>query len=431
MFGFFRKKNNKASVTTDDKLWIESNFIWLISTFGLDRLKNKPFILPKSNIFPYKNLNDEEQFEKLLIQLCGYIEIKLDDIRINIFDDINTKQWSEWKPKLHREDINLNNRDREEDKKRYSIKLAKSNLNNPQHLTTILVHEIMSEKLIVGSYVEKNQNDWDAVIDLACIFFGFGVFMSNSIVLTNEIWLDKKFYLPSQLLSYSNALLCYITKSDYKIYIQEFNEFTNDLFKNDCEYLFNTNDTELYQEKIVECEYIYKYRKVIDDCIESRNYSEAIKASKILVELDPLNISFLFDLAYTYLQNKNYIDAINVYTKAIDIDQLNDYHYSFRGYCKLQLGDIENAYWDIKTSFEMNPDYSYHWRNMGAYYLKLKEYNKALEHFNKAYEIDPQTDLINFYFAITYSSLREIEKARMYNIKSIDKNENNDSTFVY
>lgn len=179
MFGFFRKKNNKASVTTDDKLWIESNFIWLISTFGLDRLKNKPFILPKSNIFPYKNLNDEEQFEKLLIQLCGYIEIKLDDIRINIFDDINTKQWSEWKPKLHREDINLNNRDREEDKKRYSIKLAKSNLNNPQHLTTILVHEIMSEKLIVGSYVEKNQNDWDAVIDLACIFFGFGVFISQ------------------------------------------------------------------------------------------------------------------------------------------------------------------------------------------------------------------------------------------------------------
>lgn len=136
-------------------------------------------------------------------------------------------------------------------------------------------------------------------------------------------------------------------------------------------------------------------------------------------------------MAYTYLQNKNYIDAINVYTKAIDIDQLNDYHYSFRGYCKLQLGDIENAYWDIKTSFEMNPDYSYHWRNMGAYYLKLKEYNKALEHFNKAYEIDPQTDLINFYFAITYSSLREIEKARMYNKKSIDKNENNDSTFVY
>lgn len=61
MFGLFNKKTYQPTVTPEDKEWVERNIIWFIEVFGLDKLKEQPFIFPTVENFLYNNLKDTDQ----------------------------------------------------------------------------------------------------------------------------------------------------------------------------------------------------------------------------------------------------------------------------------------------------------------------------------------------------------------------------------
>src|SRR5918993_1184715 len=98
MFGLFGKKKNQPSVTPEDKEWVEQNIIWFIEAFGLDKLKEQPFILPTLENFPYKDLKDGNQFQQLFEQLCKYWDLNPNEIVVKFFDDIKSKQWTDLMP---------------------------------------------------------------------------------------------------------------------------------------------------------------------------------------------------------------------------------------------------------------------------------------------------------------------------------------------
>jgi len=98
MFGLFSKKTYQPTVTPEDKDWVEKNIIWFIEVFGLDKLKEQPFISPTTENFPYNNLKDTEQFQKLFEQLCKYWDLNPNEIIVKFFDDIKSKQWKTWMP---------------------------------------------------------------------------------------------------------------------------------------------------------------------------------------------------------------------------------------------------------------------------------------------------------------------------------------------
>jgi tetratricopeptide (TPR) repeat protein len=429
MFGIFSKKRYQPTVTSEDKEWIENRIIWFIEAFGLDKLKEQPFILPTKKNFPYNNLSNSDQFQKLFEQICNYCEVNPNEISVKFFDDYGSKQWTTWIPLGEfNEPAGVYNQIYPTDEKRFNIELAKSNLNNPQLLVSVIAHELAHVKLLGENYINYHDEDMEPLTDLACIFFGFGVFVANSVQTQDINWIKRSGYLPNQVISYANALICYITKNDAAQFYNLFNSNTLNLFKKDFEFLTHTNDTLLTKDKVSSCELFYKIATRIMDGFEKRNFDEVIEASNLLLETNPKDISPHFNnIGYALLQKKKYHEAIDYFTRAIDIDPYWDYPFNNRGYCLLQLGDIENAFIDLHHSFEMNPDNSFAWRNMGAYFLKINELDKAVKHFEKAEKIDPKTELIYFYLGQTYLKLGNMDKSIKFFNKSKELNEHNDS----
>jgi tetratricopeptide (TPR) repeat protein len=268
----------------------------------------------------------------------------------------------------------------------------------------------------------------EPLTDLASIYFGFGVFVANSVETKDLNWISRSGYLPNQLISYANALICYITGSDVNNYYSLLNSNTKDLFKQDFSFLSNTHNTLLTKDSVSKSESTFKNYQQISKAFETRNFDDIIQGSENILETDQKNLAAFNNIGYALLQQKKYQEAIKHFTKAIDIDPYWDYPYNNRGYCKLQLGDLENAFIDLHSSFEMNPDNSFSWRNLGAYYLKTNELEKALQHFEQAEKIDPKTELINFYLGQTYLKMGNTDKAGQYLNKSVELNEHNDST---
>src|SRR5690606_33622656 len=123
-------------------------------------------------------------------------------------------------------------------------------------------------------------------------------------------WISRSGYLPNQLISYANALICYIAKCDVKQYMNLLNINTRNLFQKDFEFLSKTHDTELTENKILECESIFRIGNQITDAFERRNFDDVIRASKLTLERDPKNVIALNNIGYALLQQKKYKEAL-------------------------------------------------------------------------------------------------------------------------
>ena len=223
MFGLFKKESNQPTLTPQDKDWVEKNLTWFLESFGLDRLKDTPFILPTADNFPYDNLKDDQQFQRLFEQLCKYLDVNPNEIKVKFFDDFASRQWTTWIPQGKWKDAGgLYSQEYTLDEKRFNIQLAKSNLNNPQLLVAVLTHELAHVKLLGGNYVNRNDPDMEPLTDLACIFFGFGIFVANSCETKDFYWMGRSGYLPNETISYGNALICYMTQNEPDTYLKHF-----------------------------------------------------------------------------------------------------------------------------------------------------------------------------------------------------------------
>lgn len=430
MFHFFKKKTYQPTITNEDKEWLENTFIWLITSFGYDRLKSTPFLVANYETFPYTNIHSDEQFQQLFLQLCAQWEVTPDDILIKIFDDNNTREWTRWVVTEGSTTAGSYRHILTTDTKRFHIELARSIFSEPEYLITVLAHELAHVKLLGGNYLKSDEPDMEQFTELTCIYFGFGVMMANT-TQTKELTRLNAGYLPNQLISYANALICFITQHNPENYYSILNGNTKDLFKRDFEYLSHTHDTLLTPEKIAASDKTYHINKNVETSFNNHNFEDAIMFCNHLLELDSKNVAALNALGYALLMKKEYSEAIKWFNHAIDQDPYWDYPYNNRGYCKLQLGDCDGAYIDLTHSFDMNPENSFSHRNLGAYYLMTENYEKALEYFENTEKRDPKTEMINFYLAVTHHKMGNEEASQKHLSKSKESNEYNDSIIVF
>jgi Flp pilus assembly protein TadD len=429
MFRLFGKKVFRPTVTQDDKDWIEMNIISLIKSYGFERLKEAPFIFPTEENFPYTNFKDEYQFQKLFEQLCNYWDLDHNWISVNFFEDVQSKEWETLIPQgSSNEPAWSYSQFYKKDEKRFEIQLAKSDLDNPGLLISVMARILASVKSTVSNhYIIQNSPDIRPYRDLTCIFFGFGILFANTVWAKKPYWTIHSGALPNQVISYTNALICYVTEQNVGNCESFLNSNTKDLFKKDYEFLNNTGNTLLTKDKISESDVIFKLRKQVSDGLHGGGYEKAIEAGRKLISLDPKDSSALNNVGYAFLHQRKYNEAIAEFTKAIEVHPNNAFPYNNRGYCKLQIGEFADAFSDIQYSLDMNQGNSYAWRNMGAYYLKINEFAKALSYFEKAEKMNPTTEMINFYLGEVYLKLGNMELSKKYLDKSKDLNEHNDS----
>lgn len=437
MFGFLKKKSSvpppgRPAVSASEKDWVEQNMLWLIEVFGLEHLQKNPFLLPTYDYFPYKNLKDENQFRRLFEQLCSIWKVNPEEIHISIFDDVMSKQWSNLAPSGGgRQSMGTYYREYSSQRQGHIVRIARSIFDDPQLLTAVVAHELAHVKLLGEKYVRINDPDMEYFTDMATIYSGFGIFIANTCEHRGNGWMGRIGYLSNAVISYANALICYVTGHDAANYRDYFNTNTRQLFLQNYAWLKHTNNTLLIKSSVEEAKWKYENYETINEGFKNKQYETAINAAFSLLKITPNNPNLYNYIGYAYLAQKKYTDAIRSFTDAISADPYYDYAYNNRGYCKLQLNDLDNAFADLHTAHEMNPDNSFAWRNLGAFYFKTGDYDKALEYFERANKIDPKTELIHFYLACAYRQLNKEDKAIEHITKSRELDERNDSLFVF
>lgn len=431
MFGFFKGNSKMSSVLPADRKWIEQYFKWFVKVFGIDKLKEKPFFLLNHNDFPYTDLKNENQFQDLLVQLCNHLEIDINDIGFQFFDDFKSQQWSTYIPfDRYSFDRSIFTQTFDINEKRYQIKIAQSAFQNDAVFIAILMKELMHVKLVGGGLIKEDNKNLYAILELACVYFGMGIILANVVITSDKKWLSSNTWLSDKEISYANALVCYITGTDGKQYLPLLNNNTKSLFKQHYEYLIKTDDTPLNQKVIEESVQLYRLNMDIKTGFKQNKFEQVIEACKQLYERHNTKTTYVFtNWGYALLKQKKYKEAIGYFNRAIDIAPFGPFPYNNRGYCKLNLGDLENALVDIQSSIDLDAGNGFAWRNLGAYYLAIGEPEKALTHFETAINLNPDTELIHFYLSKAYALLNKPDLFKKHQQISIDKGEYNDSCF--
>lgn len=427
MFNFFKKKSYKPPITIENQEWVEEKFIWLIESFGLEKIKKEAFILPSEDNFSQKDFIDTQQFNELFAFVCQKIGLDPQSIATNIFNDLHSKTWHNLRPIPYssKEDIlGLYYNTYRDDENKFHIDIAKSLLTQPIVLVDVLAHELMHVKLLGYQYMSGNGLDMELLTDLACIYFGFGIFAANAIFHSKTYdYYTKIGYLNESATAYANALICKISKTNPDKIFHYFSENADKYFRQSIDYLNNTSHFDFQELKMNKADLIFQSWKKIEHGFKNKDIELVIDACQKLLLEQPKNLLVLNNLGYAMILSENYKEAIGFFNKAVAIDSFFDYPFNNRGFCKLQLGDLEGALVDMETAWEMNSENSYVWRNLGIYYLVVNELDKSLEYLEKAMEMDKETEDINYYLGKIHQVLGNDEKANFFFKKSKEAKE--------
>jgi hypothetical protein len=199
MFSWF---SPKCPVNTWEKAWTETRMRWLADQFGIDRLLRAEVILPTEEHFPDAYNGTPADARQIMHRLCKYMKIDPQGMRLVVSADEKMPGAAG----LY------------EQGRRTTIRVAQSQLANPQQLIATLTHELSHELLLGGGLLTRDVEDHEWVTDLLPAFLGIGIFAANS-VLHEEYWTDgqlswwrigKQGYLPARIFGYAFALFAFV-----------------------------------------------------------------------------------------------------------------------------------------------------------------------------------------------------------------------------
>ncbi len=141
---------------------------------------------------------------------------------------------------------------------RHYISIEEKLLKNPTNLIATIAHELGHARLIGEDRLGDNYEDHELLTDLTTIFFGFGIFTANSLIIFEQ-WTNAQFqgwqsstqgYIDEEMAGYSLALFAYLHNEKNPNWTNEINRNVRYYFKKSLKYLEATNDTKLSNEKM-------------------------------------------------------------------------------------------------------------------------------------------------------------------------------------
>lgn len=423
MFGLFNNKRPKLTITAEDKKWVEDNLLWLGETYGFERVLKTPFIYPHYEEFPYNNLRKEEQFIPFFKKLCDIFGVNPKDIVVLTFSN-DTTQWDEMIPNS-KSAVKTNSKPRKITK--HKLLITDDDFESIERTVAVVVYNLALFKLVKDGYHKKGaDNEDDSLVVLTTLFFGFGVFLANGNFLQKGRKKSIITTFPEQAIAYINALICYITNTEFEKVYKLLNKNTKLAFKQNYEYLKNTGDTVLDKATLNENITLNKLYELIDKLDAEKDYNALIVAWDEVLKIrneewEPWN-----NLGYAKLMLGRFEEAIKDFTQALYCDNCAAFPFNNRGFCRLQTGDLVSGYSDIVSSLNFDDSNSYAWRTLGIYYLLKHEYTDALENMEQALSMVESTDLIHFYLAKAYAAVGNTDKQQYHQQKSIELNETTD-----
>lgn len=239
MLGWF---SPKCPVDTWEKAWTETRMRWLADQFGIDRLLNAEVILPTEQYFPDPFAGTEADARRLLDLVCGYMDVDPGRVELEVCADVQLPGAA---GHYHAGE-------------RAVIRVAQSQLANPERLAATLTHEVSHELLLGQGRLAPEVADHEWVTDLLPAFLGIGIFAANAVLdeeyVSHGQWswwrMGKQGYLPARMFGYAFALFAFVRDERDPPWASYLRLDASAALKGGLRYLRKTNDTLFRAESI-------------------------------------------------------------------------------------------------------------------------------------------------------------------------------------
>lgn len=189
------------------------------------------------------------------------------------------------------------------------------------------------------------------------------------------------------------ADLCYQMKN-FEDALKIYKEVV-DVLQDDIDLLVKVAECQLYLNKVVESKDIL-YRAIL---------------------LDPYNEEAYYFLGECYSKEENWYKAINAYHKAIDIEENCDEYYLGLARAYTAVEDYNKATVNYNLAISEGPEQTYFWMEFSSFLLKLGLYEESLKVLDEAEEHTFGADLLycraltNFFLGNKKEGLENLEEA--------------------
>ncbi len=143
----------------------------------------------------------------------------------------------------------------------------------------------------------------------------------------------------------------------------------------------------------------------------NENYDDYVKAYEELVEENPYDLNFLYELAFAYQFTGDYKNAIVAYGKIEDVVGVNERITTQKTDFYVKLGEPEKGIPEYEKLIATNPDDPRYYALMAEYCAKNKLDEKAIWAYGKIVEIDPDDPYVHISLADYYDKKGEKEKS--------------------
>ena len=225
-----------------EKAWVERRMCWLADHFGIERLLNTEVILPTEEYFPAAYQGSPDCAHQIMLQLCEHLGISADPIELVVLPD---EQMPEAAGLYEKQDHTV-------------IRVAQSQLRDPERLVATLAHELSHELLYGRGLISDESPDHEWVTDLLPVFLGLGIFGANSVLREGtermgayEQWaMSSQGYLPARMFGYSLAVFAFLRGELDPSWAQYLRLDAASVLKSGIRYLKKTDDTLLHPDSV-------------------------------------------------------------------------------------------------------------------------------------------------------------------------------------
>jgi Tfp pilus assembly protein PilF len=388
---FLKSNNKQLPISEEEKEWIEDNFEWLINNVGILPLADYEVINYNHELF---NLTTPEE---ITTYLCEILDLDESFISISVYDDLSNDEIISSEVELD-PDSNEETEYEGDEFVFIEITIAKSIIDDKKLLTSSLAYQLSRIKLSILNLEYETGPDTGVFIYLAATYFGFGLFISNSILKDQKGWITEN-EIPSEVLGYSLAYYSYL-KNDQSGWIDEIKEEIKPFFETSLEYI-QANPPEIFTQDFVST--LIRASRIQEQAFklyDEGEYEKAVETYRVLEELDPDNPAVFNNSGFFKLRLNLFEESIENFNRALELEPEFAFAYDNKGFALIMLDRLEEGYQNINQSILIEEGNSYAYRNLGIYYTRKQDFESAYQCFEKSLELDPTTELIHFFYGM-------------------------------
>jgi tetratricopeptide (TPR) repeat protein len=425
LFGFNLGSDHEFRITEEDRLWVNSNFKWLIQVFGYPHKEQGQFLFNET-FFPKTFSKPSIEINLVIDDLCDLLYLDHAMITIDIQEDI--RDWQNMPYAIEGKPFEC---DTDLQPGSYRIFVAKSLLKRPNRLVFSLVYEFIRIRLTESEIeYDAGGDDTPLFIYLAAIYYGFGIILTQRLHDTGReadgMWEIKWNYvseMPLPVMAFSLASYASLTGETDPQWKKFLGSDIKKLFDSAIRFIQDHPDKLADDQEIKAMELFNEANEAYDQ----NKFEEAISTLQKILFLtndDHLKSDVYNNIGYYYLRRGEYGKSIPEFRKALELGPEYGYANDNLGYALIMTGDLESGYHYLQRALKTkNNDTAYSYRNLALYYAMNGEPDEAEQYFQKAFAERTPVDLLEYHYAQFLYAHGKKENAYTYLQQAVDKKE--------